>query len=613
MQRLRILCLLLLFGSGWAVAQPENANQLAQHYFSTGEYQKALPYCEATYQKDPSKFNFRRYYTCLLETQDLKTAEKILKKQLNANRDDLEYPILLGEFYEQTNETKSADKLYNQLIEDYAVSTRTIQDLYQNLKVKSKFDLAFKALEKGRKTFKENYPLHLLFADYYFTQGKTNLMVEEYMNLLDLQTNYASVIQTELSARLDFSASNDPNYETIKSKLIEKAQKNPNEPTFADLLIWLFVQKKEFQAALVQAQALDRREAGFGRRVYDLGTMCIQNKAYEVARKAFQYVVQLGDDKPFFLEAEYALLNTRFLEITQYRNYEQGELTAAVNEYKQTLNRIGKTRGSIKLTLELAQIQAFYLNQGPEAIQMLTEALTLQGLTDMQRAETKMLLADIHVLSGDVWEASLLYMQIDKDFKFEPIGFEAKFKNARIFYYDGDFDFAQSQLDILKQSTSKLIANDAMKLSILITDNYGLDSNYTAMSLFAQADLFIEQHQYVQAFSLFDSIITAFPYHSLSDEILLRKSKAMQQQGKWNDAVAYLEELLKYNGQDILADDALFQLGTIYADQLQQPEKASEYFKRILTEIPGSLYTIACRNRLRSMRGEAIEIDEYEP
>lgn len=608
----KYLCFLVFLTSGIVFAQPENANQLAQHYYNSGEFQKALPYCESVYQKDPSKFNFRRYYSCLIEIKDLKTAEKVLKKQLNNNREDLEYPILLGEFYEQNNETKSAEKIYTQLIDDYAVSTRTIQDLYQNLKSKSKFDLAFKALEKGRKTFKENYPLHLLFADYYFAQGKTSLMIDEYMNLLDVQTSYASVIENELTARLDFSAANDPNYETIKGKLIEKAQKKPNETVYSDLLIWLFTQKKEFQAALVQSQALDKRENGLGRRVYELGTMCVQNKVYDVARKAFKYVVQLGDDKPYFYDAEYALLNTRFLEITQNRSYSQEELSAAVSEYNQTISRVGKTRSSVKLLLELAQIQAFYLNQGSKAIELLTEALAIQGLTDMQRAEVKMLLADVHVLSGDVWEASLLYMQVDKDFKFEPIGFEAKFKNARIFYYDGDFDFAQSQLDILKQSTSKLIANDAMKLSILITDNYGLDSNYTAMSLFAQADLLIEQHQYQQAFSLFDSITTAFPYHSLSDEILLRKSKAMQQQGKWNEAIAFLEELLKYNGQDILADDALFQLGVIYADHLNQTEKASEYFKKILLEIPGSLYTISCRNRIRAMRGEQVDLDEDE-
>jgi tetratricopeptide (TPR) repeat protein len=221
-----------------------------------------------------------------------------------------------------------------------------------------------------------------------------------------------------------------------------------------------------------------------------------------------------------------------------------------------------------------------------------------------------MLLADIYVLKDDIWEASILYMQIDKDFKFETIGFEAKFKNARIFYYDGDFKFAQSQLDVLKESTSKLIANDALKLSLLITDNFGLDSNYTAMRQFARADLLLEQHQYNQAFQLYDSIASAFPYHGLNDEILLRKSQAYQQQGKWQDAIALLDKLLLNHSEDILADDALFQLGSIYENQLKDKEKAIECYKKILFKYKGSLYGVEARKRLRILRGDKMDAED---
>ena len=269
--------------------------------------------------------------------------------------------------------------------------------------------------------------------------------------------------------------------------------------------------------------------------------------------------------------------------------------------------RAGKRRATLSLIIELAHIQAFYSNQASIAITNLEDALKLPGLTDMQRGEVKMQLADILVLKGDIWEASLYYMQIDKDFKFEPIGHEAKFKNARIFYYDGEFDFAQSQLSVLKESTSKLIANDAMKLSLLITDNFGIDSNYTAMTWFANGDLLIEQHRYEEAFALFDSIVKNFSYHSLSDEILLKKSRAMQLQGKWVEAATYLEELLKYYSEDILADDALFQLGDMYENLLNDKEKAAEFYKRILFNYKGSLYVVEARKRFRALRGDKPE------
>jgi tetratricopeptide (TPR) repeat protein len=226
------------------------------------------------------------------------------------------------------------------------------------------------------------------------------------------------------------------------------------------------------------------------------------------------------------------------------------------------------------------------------------------GLTDIQKAQLKMQLADVHVLGGDIWEASLLYMQIDTDFKFESIGEEAKFKNARVFYFDGEFDFAQGQLNVLKEATSRLIANDAMQLSVFITDNFGLDSNYTVMTWFANAELLIEQHKYAGAFQLFDSIQLNFPFHSLADEILFRKAKANEMQGNWQKALDYYEDLLKFHGQDILADDALFRMADINDNVLLNKENALEFYRRLAIDYKGSLFSAEARKRIRVLRGD---------
>lgn len=600
----------ILFLATIARAQEGTDQQLAQYYYAAGQFEKALPYCQKLYAKENNKFNFTRYFDCLIALNNEKEAEKLIKKQISTDRNNLEYPVLLGEFYENHDKIKDANKIYQDLIADYSTSTFTLLDLYKAFRNKGKYDLALQLLEKGRKSLKENYPLNIEFAEIYNITGQPEKMIEEYLNLIEIQANYAPSIQSVLTQRIDFSKEISPEYDLLKQKLLEKSQKKPNEFVYAEMLIWLFTQKKQFAAALVQAQALDKREKGAGQRVYELGNMCVQNKVFDVARKCFKYVVDMGEENALFYEAEFALLNTHFQEITQNRNYAPEELTSTLNDYQATLNRVGKNRSSIRLISELAHIQAYYANQTLEAKNLLEEALKIPGITQIQEAELKMQLADILVLRDDIWEASLYYMQVDKDFKYEPIGFEAKFKNARIFYYDGDFKFAQNQLDVLKQSTSKLIANDAMKLSLLITDNYGLDSNFTAMSLFATADLLLEQHQYDKAFFLFDSIVKAFPYHGLADEILLRKGIAMENQGKWAEAVVFLEDLMKYHAEDILADDALFHLGDIFESHLEDKEKAIESYKKILFDYKGSLYTTEARKRLRALRGDAIDPED---
>ena len=590
-----------------ANAQLETDQQLAQHYYSNDELDKATMYYERLFSKDPSKFHFNRYYECLVATGQLKEAEKILKKQISSNKAESEYRVLLGQFYEEQNETAKAQKIYEELIDEITPDATRIINLYNAFRAKGRNDLAFQTIDKGRKLLKNSYPLHFQFADYYGATGQSDKMIGEYLDLLDYNVGYASSIQTLLSKQFDLTKEESKEFDLLRQLLLERTQKKPDESIYGEMLIWLFIQRKNFNSALTQAQSMDKRLNEGGKRVFELGRICVENKDYTAGRKAFQYVVGLGDQTMYYYQAENALLNTRFLEVTTGRTFDKFEITETVLAYENALQRIGRKRNTLSLIIEMSHIQAFYNDNAAKAIEELNAALNLPGLTDIQKSEVKIKLADIQVLHGDIWEASLLYMQVENDFKFETIGQEAKFKNARIFYYDGEFDFAQSQLNILKESTSKLIANDAMKLSVMITDNYGLDSNYQAMWWFAQGDLLIEQHKFDLAFKYFDSIVKEFSYHSLGDEILMKKAEVMKKTGRWQESVSILEELLKYYSEDILADDATFMLGELYEEQLNDEEKASEYYKKILFDFKGSLYSEEARKRYRILRGEKID------
>lgn len=585
-------------------AQGGSDQQLAQHYYNNGEFSKAKVYYENLYSAEPSKYYFTRLYDCYLAENDEKSAEKLLKRQMSVDKNDMDYPITLAQLYESQKEEGKASKIYESLIDDLKPNPSTVINLFNAFKSKGKNELAFQTITKGRNLLGKSYPLHFQFAEYYGASNQPQKMIDEYMDLIDYNATYKQSVQNILSRQIDFSNSKTAEYIALKSGLLQRTQNKPNDMIYSEMLIWFFIQCKDFGAALTQEQAIDKRLNLQGANVYKLGEMALQNSEYETARRAFLYVKNLGQENPRYYYAENALLNTRFIEITTLRNYSNEEIQDAIREYQSTIERVGKSNRSLSLILELSHIQAFYGNEAEKAIVNLNEALQFARLTDMQRAEVKMKLADIHVLHGDVWDASLLYMQVDKTFKFEAIGQEARFKNARIFYYDGEFDYAQSQLDVLKQGTSKLISNDAIQLSLLITDNFGLDSNYTAMFWFATADLLIEQHKFNQAFQLFDSITINFPYHSLGDEILIKKSKAMQLQGNWNQALVFLDELLKYYPEDILADDALFSKGQIYQNHLFDDAKAMECYKSVLLKHPGSLYSTEARAQFRKLRGE---------
>lgn len=586
-----------------------NDHELANMYYTQGEFDKALGYYENLVKRSNNPFYIERYVECLVKTGDINEAEKQLKKIVRREPMNYQMGVLLGSVLEEADRKEEADKVYREMIDNLPSSSSAVIDLSNRFKSRSKFDWSLETLLKGRKLLKDRYPLNIQLAEAYGALGKTEEMINEYIGLIDYSVAYKSSVQNIMARYLSFEEGESEEYEMMRRKLLERIQKSPDEKVYSELLIWLYLHRGNFAGALIQAKALDRRYKEEGRNVLELGVIAKHSGDYKTARKAFQYVKELGEDKVYFYRAEKELLNTSFIEVTQNRSFNKEEISQTILEYETVLDRVGKNANSFKLILELAEIKAFYAGEPTSAGSLLTTGLTIPGVAKMEIARAKLLLGDIEVLLDNIWEASLLYMQVDKDFKYDAIGAEAKLKNARIFYYDGEFVFAQSQLDVLKGSTSKLIANDAMKLSLLITDNLGLDSNYTAMRQFAQADLLLEQHQYERAFAIYDSVLTYYPFHGLADEVLMRKASAMQYQGRWEEAIPYLEKVYNLHGQDILADDAIMQLAVIYDYHVKDKEKAKEWYRKILFDYKGSLHVIEARKRFRELTGESSRVD----
>jgi tetratricopeptide (TPR) repeat protein len=266
---------------------------------------------------------------------------------------------------------------------------------------------------------------------------------------------------------------------------------------------------------------------------------------------------------------------------------------------------MGYNAESIGLVRGLAHLKAFYKGEPEQAIELLQVALTYKNAGAEMLAECKLELGDIYIFIGEMWEPALLYGQVDKSFKYDAIGQEAKFRNARLSFYKGEFEWAQAQLDVLKGATSKLIANDALELSLLISDNT-VDSNFVPLTMFSRADLMSFQNYDSLALLTLDSINKEFPGHSLSDDILYKKYKIAYKQGNFRLAADKLEQLILNYGEDLLGDDAVFKLAELYEKKLNDSEKAKKLYQDVLLNYPASLYTVEARKRYRKMRGDGI-------
>jgi tetratricopeptide (TPR) repeat protein len=390
----------------------------------------------------------------------------------------------------------------------------------------------------------------------------------------------------------------------FRTALLKRIQKHPEKLYFSEMLYWLAVQEKNFRLALSQAKAIDKRTGSDGNIVLELAKLCISNEEYDVAIDSYKYVLKKGKDNIYYLDARIGLLNARYQKITGSFDYTKKDLDELEKDYISVLDEYGRNATTIKVMEYLGHLQAFYLDQTDDAIDILNYAIQIPNASAMNIAQCKIELADILLFVGNVWDAKLLYSQVEKQFKNDPVGHLAKFKNAKLSFYIGQFDWAKAQLDVLKAATSKFIANDALQLSVLISDNIDTDSSTVALSMYAHADLLLYRNHDKEALEVLDSIFDLAANHPIFDEVLYKKAEIMIKEGKFNKAVDYLDEIVDKYSYDITADDAIFLLGELYEKHLNNKDKAMDYYQQLLTGYPASVYTARARKHFRYLRGD---------
>ncbi len=598
-----MLVLLLILGVNIAGFSQTSDSQLAQYYYQNGEYDKAVMYYEKLYEQSPDDVNYNYLLSSYTELKDYKSAEKLIKNQLKRTLDNSRYLVDLGQLYTQEGDPAKGEKEYEKAIKNLEPQQRAVINLANAFIRKGLYDQAMQTYDRGKKLLKDAYPFHYEMASLYGMMGQYELMVEQYLTLLDFSQAYLQTVQNALNRYIDFNEEPEK-VEHLRVMLLKKIQRAPDNDTYAELLIWLYTQKKSFNSALIQVKALDKRKGEDGQRVMNLAQMCLTNKDYRTAAKCFEYIASKEPRSPYYVAARINLVNTKKSELENTPASVREDFRALESLYFSTLNDLGRSANTAEMMRELALMQAFRLQKADSAVQLLKETLQLPNMQPSMIAESKMSLADILLSEGSIWDASLLYSQVEKDHKHDIVGHEAKFRNAKVYYYTGDFEWAQAQLDVLKASTSKLISNDAMELSLLITDNFALDTVRGPMIRYARADLLVYQGRLTAAEAALDSLSNDLTFHALQDDILFQRYKIALKRNEHEKCRTFLTQIIDNHGYDLLGDDALYELARLEESVFENKDRAMELYRQLLLEHQGSLFLVDARKRFRELRGD---------
>ena len=586
------ITLIFLIISTFAFAQ--NEYRLAENYYRESEYEKAMQLYKNLYQKNPFNTTYlKRLVSCYQETNLFLNAENLLKDRLKKYPNLYYLEVMLGYNFEKQQQKENAITYYEKALKGIDKQPNYGGIVGGLFKENGSLEYAIKAYEKSMlKNPNANYSFQI--AQVYGEQGAFQKMFEAYVNLVDKNEKYAENVQRYVSRYITDDAESENNI-LFKKTLLRKSVSKPKD-VWNHLLSWLFSLQKQYSKALIQEKALFQRNPTSLSNILNLGVISFDNRAYDSAKKCFDFVLETTKYRE---EKLYALLyKTKILVAT--KDPETTQL------FENIFKEYGKNTRTLDIQITYADYLTFQKNK-PEVAKAILEDAIGFAKSKFDKAKIKLKLGDVLIFTGKFNKALIYFSQIQTQLKDHPLAQQARFKVAQTSYFKGDFDWAKAQLKILKSATTQLIANDAVDLFLIISDNEPVDSIPSGLLQYAKADVLSFQNKNKEALLVLEEIITNFKGMPIEDETYFKQGELLIKEQAYDKAVFSFEKVIAMNTEGILVDDSYFQLAKLYQYQLKNSKKAAEYYQKILFDYASSIYLVTARRNFRKLRGDVVQ------
>jgi tetratricopeptide (TPR) repeat protein len=594
----KIFAIIVLLLSFTAFAQNE---QLAQNYFEKGEFEKAMVIYQDLEKKQPHNiFYAQKLVACYQQLQQYENAEKLLVEKLKKTGQPLLY-VELGYNYQLQKDMAKAERNYQAALNTIEDNPSNVYNIASAFEQKVLLEQAIKAYTKAvevNPNLNFDYQLALLQGQL----GNVQLMIEKLLSYAYKNQQNMIVVQNQLVRFMSEEGEENPTAEGDKSfnSMLRKALllnvQKTQDIFWNQFLSWYFVQQRDYGKAFVQEKAIFKRDPDTFYNIVNLAKLAVEENEDTTAREILNFILQNTADPELQMQSHYYLLS---IDIKTAQEKDHPAIKQLINGL---LTQYGVSPYSLDLQLLKADFEAFHLKDTRAGIETLNSTLKLQ-LNKYQQAQVKMKLADVLLLDEKFNQAIIYYAQIEEDLKNDAVGHEASLKVAKSSYYKGDFEWAQKQFKVLKSSVSQLIANDALEMFLLITDNTVEDSTQTALKKFARADFKLYQNKKNDALAGFKELLTD-PTKSIQDVTLLRMGELYQSMGQYPQALESYQKIIDNYKEGIYVDEALFFSAEIYSKKLNDPEKAKPLYEKVLFEHEDSIYFIEARKQFRQLRGD---------
>ncbi len=586
------------FGGGIS-AQSKVELRQASDLEAEGKWQEAVSIYEDLLKREKNEQVYSLLCNTLQTNGEFEDCEDRLKDAIKAFPRQTDFPIRLFLLYRDWNKEKKAEKQFEKILKGLRADNTDIIRIGNAFLSLRFYDQAEQIFLRGRELLGNNSAYGYQLGEIFLQKGDYAAIAREYLLLLEQNPKSLPQIEANLSGLFAKDSANL--IPTVQKAWEELYKRQNNNPYVAQFGLWLHLQNRNYTKAFEMARMIDRKfENSSGSGLLDFGESMNKADILPIAKLSYEEVMKKGEENAFYQRALLGYTDVLYRQFTQNPS-DKKALESLMQHFQMVFSSFGYTRDCFETILQAAEVMAFYNNQAQEAVDLLERCQKGNSFGNNQRGELKLLNAELYHRFGDSWQASLLCSQVEKDNKNSPIADKAKFYKAIISYQNGEIEWALSQFKALRASTTKLIANDALEYSVLISENRDEDSSFTAMRIFASAEREREWGNPERARLYLDTIRQNYLYHPLFDECLYLEALLAKDGGRIEMADSLLKNLLLKYPYDLTADDALMQLARIAETNHQNPALAREYYERLILEHPTSLYVAQSRKKLQTL------------
>lgn len=594
------LGLFLLISCERIWAQDPNIDEhLARSFFELRDYEKADALLKKLFPNNPEKYYDMSFKTAM-SLKHYDEAIAIATTAGKKSKQNLNYQYDLGLAYFKKNDSIQGDKIWMRAIDNALENMGKTHELIQIFQLNKNWNYLEKILRTAidKKYNPEVYSAMLM--DVLLGLKKYPEVVPLLMN--KIEKDEVGFMNTIL--RIQNYTEELELMSLVQKRVYSEYAKNQNSEKWTQIAMWLSQVTKDYEEALHIAMAYDKRLHGNGNYVLSVADVALHEEEYRVSIAGYQYLKNIETNNMMAKLAAQKEIEAYYSMVKKSMNQDSSSMDSMQVRMNAYFSKYGMDHTTAEMQILQAEVWVRYYDKLSEAIALLIKLLDYPQLPLAERSRATLNLGDYKLIADDIWEASLLYGKVDKDEKDSPLGEEARFKNSKVFYFNGDFELAGDLLSILKSSTSELLANDALYLSVFIQDNRDNDTLNTAMREVSKAELLFYQNKQTEALQILSAIKSKYPKSTLIDDILMIEALEASKQKKWGDAIAYYQEIMDRYSGSILADKAIYEWSKIQETIYQDKTKAMDGYLKILTKYKDSVYSTDARKRLRALRGE---------